>query len=119
MTTSNDVCVHAKSLQLHPVICNTMDCSLPGSSVLGILQARILEWVIMPSSSDLPDPGIKPKSLTSHELARGFFITSTSWEAPSNDVSNDNCIVTWKRVAEEGGEQEPGREYLKDLLYSH
>ena len=26
------------------------DCSLPGSSVLGILQARILEWVVMPSS---------------------------------------------------------------------
>ena len=37
-----------------------MDCSLPGFSVHGILQARILEWVAMNSSKDLPDPGIKP-----------------------------------------------------------
>ena len=41
-----------------------MDCSPPGSSVHGILQARILEWVAMPSSKDLPDPGIKPASPT-------------------------------------------------------
>ena len=37
------VCVHAKLLQLCPAICNLMDCSPPGSSVHGILQARILE----------------------------------------------------------------------------
>ena len=37
--------------------------SLPGSSVLGILQARILEWVAIPFSRDVPDPGIKPRSL--------------------------------------------------------
>ena len=40
-----DVCVLAKSLQLWPTLCDTMDWSPPGSSVLGILQARILEWV--------------------------------------------------------------------------
>ena len=34
----------AKSLQLCPTLCNPMDCSLPGSSVHGIFQARILEW---------------------------------------------------------------------------
>ena len=39
-----------------------MDCSPPGSSVHGILQARVLEWVAMPSSKDLPDPGIEPGS---------------------------------------------------------
>ena len=33
-----------------PTLCNPMDCSLPGSSVYGILQARILEWVAMSSS---------------------------------------------------------------------
>ena len=33
-----------------PTLCNSMDCSSPGSSVLGILQARILEWVATPSS---------------------------------------------------------------------
>ena len=41
------VCVHAESLQWRLTLCNPMDCSLPGSSVHGILQARILEWVAM------------------------------------------------------------------------
>ena len=42
--------LHAKSLQLCPTLGDPMDCSPPGSSVRGILQARILEWVAMPSS---------------------------------------------------------------------
>ena len=37
------LCVHAKSLQLCLTLCDPMDCSPPGSSVYGILQARILE----------------------------------------------------------------------------
>ena len=36
--------MHTKLLQSCPTLCNPMDCSLPGSSVHGILQARILEW---------------------------------------------------------------------------
>ena len=36
--------VHAKSFQSRPTLCDPMDCSLPGFSVHGILQARILEW---------------------------------------------------------------------------
>ena len=40
--------MRAKSLQLCPTICDPMDCSPPGSSVHGILQARILEWVLCP-----------------------------------------------------------------------
>ena len=40
----------AKSLQLCPTVCDGMDWGLPGSSVHGILQARILEWVATPSS---------------------------------------------------------------------
>ena len=48
--------------QLCLTLCNPMDCSLPDPSVHGILQARILEWVAMPSSRDLPDPEIKPRS---------------------------------------------------------
>ena len=35
--------------RLCPTLCKSMDFSLPGSSVHGILQARILEWVAMPS----------------------------------------------------------------------
>ena len=43
----------AKSLQLCLTLCDSMDCSLPGSSVHGILQARILEWVAIPFSRGL------------------------------------------------------------------
>ena len=58
-----------------------MDCSPPGSSVHGILQARILEWVACPPAGDLPNPGIEPTSLTSPALPGGFFTTSATWEA--------------------------------------
>ena len=50
-------------IQSCPTLCDLMDCSLPGSSVHGILQARILEWVAISSPEDLPDPGIEPGSL--------------------------------------------------------
>ena len=44
------VCTLAKSLQSCLTLCDPVDCSPPGSSVLGILQARIVEWVAMHSS---------------------------------------------------------------------
>ena len=44
------VCVHAKSLQSCPTLCDPVDSSPPGSSVHGILQARILKGVAMPFS---------------------------------------------------------------------
>ena len=42
--------------------CHAMDCSPPGSSIRGIFQARVLEWVAISFSRDLPNPGIKPWS---------------------------------------------------------
>ena len=54
------------SLQSRPALCHSMDCSPPGSSVHGILQARTLEWVAIPFSRDLPDPGIEPGSPALH-----------------------------------------------------
>ena len=69
-------------LLLCPTLCNPMDCSPPGSSIHGILQARILEWVAVPSSRDLPNLVIEPASLTSSALVGGFFSTSATCEAP-------------------------------------
>ena len=48
--------------QLCLTLCDRMDCSLPGSSVHGIFQARILEWVAITFPSDLSNPGIEPGS---------------------------------------------------------
>ena len=90
-------CVYAKSLQL----CLThylMGCSPPGSSILGILQARKLEWVAMPSSRELPDPGIEPVSLASPALAGRFFTTSASWEATPVAGYINTWLDNWHSV---------------------
>ena len=50
VSVNQTTCMHAKSLQSCPTLCDPIDCSLRGSSVHGILQARILEWVAMPFS---------------------------------------------------------------------
>ena len=63
-----------------------MDCSLPGSSVHGILQARILEWVAIPSPGDLLDPGMELTSLMSPALAGRFFTISATWETPVEEL---------------------------------
>ena len=54
----------AKLLQSCPTLCNHIDGSPPGSPVPGILQARILEWVVFLSLGDIPNPGIEPRSPT-------------------------------------------------------
>ena len=52
-------CLVSKSCQ---TLCHPMDCSLPGSSVHGILQARILSRLPCPPPGDLPNPGIEPRA---------------------------------------------------------
>ena len=56
------VCVCMWVSQSCPTFCNPMDYNPPGSSVHGIIQARILEWVAISFSGDLPYPGIEPGS---------------------------------------------------------
>ena len=59
---------HCKSAvliaQLWPTVCDPMDCSPPGFSVHGVLQARVLEWMPYPFPGDLHNPGIKLGSPT-------------------------------------------------------
>ena len=60
--------------QLYPTLCDPVDCSPPGSSVHGILRARIPEWVAIPSPGDLPDPGIKPRRFNLWAVLKFFLI---------------------------------------------
>ena len=55
--------MRADLLLLCLTLCNPMDCTLPGSSVPGILQARILEWVAMPFSRGSSQPRDRPRIL--------------------------------------------------------
>ena len=81
--------MRAKSLLSCPNLCDPTDCGLPGSSVHGILQARIVEWV---PPGDLPIPGIRPVSLKSHALVGGFFTTSAPWDALFNRQTFGNYL---------------------------
>ena len=81
-------CMLAKSLQSQLTLCNSMVCTLPGSSVHGTLQARILEWVAMPSSwwsAWLRDGTL---SLKSRALAGELFTASASYP----DWKNTNAL---------------------------
>ena len=77
----------AKSLQSCPTLCDpqTVAPLPPGSSVHGILQARILEWVAMPSSRGSSQPRIKPASLHVSSVGR-LVTTSTTWEAQGAEI---------------------------------
>ena len=79
-TTVNQVCVLCLVTQSSLTLCNPRDCSPPGSSVHGILQTRILEWVAMPSSRG----SSQPRNLTRVScIAGGFFTRSATREAQS------------------------------------
>ena len=73
--------MHAKLLQLCPILCNPVDNSPLGFSVYGILQARVY-WsrLPFPSLGDFPDPRIELTSVVSPALAGGFFTTRATWE---------------------------------------
>ena len=82
ITYSMDMKKESEVAQSCPTLCDHMDCSPPGSSIHGILQARILEWVAISSPGDRPNPEIKLISLTSPALAGRFFTAGVTWEAP-------------------------------------
>ena len=66
---------HARSFQSCPALCDPMEYRLPGSSVQGILQARILEWVARPSFRGSSQP--RDQTHVSW-FGRRFFTTSTA-----------------------------------------
>ena len=66
------LCCCCSVAKLSPTLRDTMDCSPPGSSVHGIPQGRVLDWVAISFFRDLPDQGIES---VSPALAGGFFST--------------------------------------------
>ena len=75
-------CVHACSVTLScPVLCDPMDCSLPGSSVHGILQARILEWVAISSFRESSQPRDQTHVSGVCCIGRQILYHWASWEA--------------------------------------
>ena len=74
------------------ILCDPMDRSPPGSPVHRILQARILEWVAMPSSKGSSQPRDQTHISRSSALVDGFFTTGATWEAQTTDnVIENTC----------------------------
>ena len=65
-----------------------MDCSPPDSSVHGILQAKILEWVAIPFSRDFPNPGIKLML----PALQADSLLSDPYQTQAQKESNEVCI---------------------------
>ena len=72
-----------KVAQSCPIFCDPMDCSLAGSSVHGLLQVRILEWVAVPFSRR----SSPPRDRTQISRTAGRFFTTEKWEGDPNDWS--------------------------------
>ena len=85
--------------QFCPTLCDPMDCSPPGSSVHGILQARIMEWVAMPSSRG---------SSQLRDQTHVFYVSCTGRQAGSLPLAPRKSETKTKRnpsIRENGGEQ--------------
>ena len=83
----------AKLLQLCLTPCNPMDCSPRGSSVHGIIPARILKWVAMPSSRRSSQPRDHTCLLRLLHWQVGFFTTGATWEAHVYQLVQSNRSV--------------------------
>ena len=86
-------CMRAKSLQSCPTLCNPMDYTPSDSSVRGIFQARILEWVAMPSSMGSPQlrdqTHVSCRSFTAGE----FFTTQPPGKPQSLPIATLICYL--------------------------
>ena len=86
------MCVYVQSCL---ILCDPVDYSLPGSSVHGISQARVLEWTVISFLPDLADPGIKCASLVSAASAGTFFTIVP----PGKPLKAAIAICKWLRVS--------------------
>ena len=79
-------------IQSCPTLCNLMDCSLPGSSVHGIFQARTLEWVAISFSRRSSQP--RDWTQVSRIVGRHFAVWAT-WEIRGRDAWSNRQIWPW------------------------
>ena len=100
----------AKSLQFCLTLCDPIDCNPPGTSVHGILQARILEWVVMPLSRGSSQPGDRTR--VSYIACIGRWILYNYCHLAKLEVM---CFGWRRRISVPFSELK----LLEDLLWAH
>ena len=85
VATADNIKVYVLVTQSCPALCNPMDCSPPGSSVFGILEAKIMEWVAVQFSRASSQPRDWPRVSC---IAGRFITVRVTREAPVNQISN-------------------------------
>ena len=81
----------SKVAQSCPTLCDPMDCSLPGSSVPGILQARILEWVAVSFSRESSQPRVQTQV---SPIVGSFF---TDWATREQKATNQSTCEGYRK----------------------
>ena len=79
-----------KVTQLRPTLCDPTGCSLPGSSVYGILQARILEWIVIPFSRG----SFQSRNRAQVSCVAGRFFTV--WATGKTNQGSNPTSLHWK-----------------------
>ena len=87
---------------------NPMHCSPPGSSVRGISQARILEWVATPSSRGPSQPRDQTRASGLPALAGGFFTTSITLGLPGGSAGKESACNARDPGSIPGSGRSPG-----------
>ena len=96
---SNLCCVCVLVTQLYLTLCDPMDCSPPDSSVPGISQVRILEWVAIPISRGSSRPGDRTCISRISCAGRQILYLCSTWEALSSltrDQPRTPCTGSWR-----------------------
>ena len=94
-------CMHGKWLESCLTLCDHTDSSPPGSSVPGILQAGILEWVAMPSSGGSSQTRDQIHVSSVSCTSSRFFTASATWEPPKNTDYQIKVKFLWTTVMKE------------------
>ena len=87
--------IESEVAQSCPTLCDPMDCSLPGSSIHGILQARALEWGAIAFSRGYSQP--RDWTQVSHIAGRHFNLWATreAWKTVWGTLKNKNRVIVW------------------------
>ena len=91
--------MHTKSLQLFQCFVTLGTVARQATLSIEILQARVLDWLPLPTLGDLPDPGIEPASLTPPALAGGFFTTRATSEALRQEAKDTDYFKLMKLLS--------------------